>query len=81
MKRRCAPSQVSKIVPDPRILSRRTARFKTPRIRPLAEELLFGRLAKGGIVRVTRKSEGDGLAFSFQERPVVPAPGEPELVQ
>ena len=49
--------------------------------KPLADELLFGRLAKGGIVRVTRKPEEDGLAFSFEERPVVPAPSEPELVQ
>jgi ATP-dependent Clp protease ATP-binding subunit ClpA len=35
--------------------------------KPLAEELLFGRLAKGGIVRVKR--EDDKLAFEFRERP------------
>ena len=46
-----------------------------------ADELLFGRLVKGGIVRVTRKSEEDELAFSFEARPAVPAPNEPELVQ
>lgn len=36
--------------------------------KPLAEELLFGRLTKGGIVRVRR--EGDKLVFEFRERPV-----------
>jgi hypothetical protein len=43
--------------------------------------LLFGRLAKGGVVRVTRKAEEDGLAFSFEERPAAPIPQEPELVE
>jgi ATP-dependent Clp protease ATP-binding subunit ClpA len=67
---------------DPLFGARPLARVIQEHIKkPLADELLFGRLAKGGIVRVTRKSEGDGLAFSFQERTVVPAPGEPELVQ
>jgi ATP-dependent Clp protease ATP-binding subunit ClpA len=47
--------------------------------KPLAEELLFGRLAKGGIVRVRRDS--DKLAFEFLERPPqANAPKEPELV-
>jgi ATP-dependent Clp protease ATP-binding subunit ClpA len=36
--------------------------------KPLAEELLFGRLAKGGIVRVKR--EDDKLTFEFRERPM-----------
>jgi ATP-dependent Clp protease ATP-binding subunit ClpA len=47
--------------------------------KPLADELLFGRLAKGGIVRVTKEPEEDTLAFSFEDRPL--APKEPELVE
>jgi ATP-dependent Clp protease ATP-binding subunit ClpA len=47
--------------------------------KPLAEELLFGRLAKGGIVRVS--CADDKLAFEFTERPAAPMPKEPELVQ
>jgi ATP-dependent Clp protease ATP-binding subunit ClpA len=48
--------------------------------KPLAEELLFGKLTKGGIVRVTR--DGDKLGFSFIEAPPrAPAPKEPELVE
>jgi len=67
---------------DPMFGARPLARVIQEHIKkPLADELLFGRLSKGGIVRVTRKSEEDGLGFSFEERPVVPAPDEPELVQ
>jgi ATP-dependent Clp protease ATP-binding subunit ClpA len=51
--------------------------------KPLAEELLFGQLAKGGVVQVTVKD--DKLAFAFTaraipERPEVPDPDgtEPE---
>jgi ATP-dependent Clp protease ATP-binding subunit ClpA len=48
--------------------------------KPLAEELLFGKLTKGGVVRVTR--EADKLGFSFTEAPPrAPAPKEPELVE
>jgi ATP-dependent Clp protease ATP-binding subunit ClpA len=48
--------------------------------KPLAEELLFGKLTKGGVVRVTR--DGDKLAFSFTEAPPrVPAPKELEPVE
>jgi ATP-dependent Clp protease ATP-binding subunit ClpA len=48
--------------------------------KPLAEELLFGKLAKGGVVRVTR--EGDKLGFSFTEAPPrAPAPKELEPVE
>jgi ATP-dependent Clp protease ATP-binding subunit ClpA len=36
--------------------------------KPLAEELLFGKLAKGGVVRVKR--DGDKLAFAYIEAPV-----------
>lgn len=35
--------------------------------KPLAEELLFGRLSKGGAVRVIVNKEGDGLAFDYDE--------------
>jgi ATP-dependent Clp protease ATP-binding subunit ClpA len=35
--------------------------------KPLAEELLFGKLAKGGVVQVKR--DGDKLAFTFIEAP------------
>ncbi|MGP1396474.1 MAG: ATP-dependent Clp protease ATP-binding subunit ClpA [Inquilinaceae bacterium] len=48
--------------------------------KPLANELLFGKLAKGGVVRV--KVDGDGLAFDY---PDTSADGEarkvPELVE
>src|SRR5271156_4509134 len=62
---------------DPLFGARPLARVIQEHIKkPLADELLFGRLAKGGIVRVTRKSEEDALAFSYEERPVTPAPRE-----
>jgi ATP-dependent Clp protease ATP-binding subunit ClpA len=48
--------------------------------KPLAEELLFGRLAKGGIVRV-RRGDDDKLTFEFREKPEPAAPKEPELVE
>ncbi len=46
--------------------------------KPLAEELLFGRLAKGGVVHVD--VEGDGLGFRFGTEPETPA-RPPELVE
>ncbi len=49
--------------------------------KPLAEELLFGVLAKGGTVRVTRKEDGSGLAFECKEGMVAPPAKEPELVE
>ncbi|HEY0525439.1 MAG TPA: ATP-dependent Clp protease ATP-binding subunit ClpA [Stellaceae bacterium] len=49
--------------------------------KPLAEELLFGVLAKGGTVRVTRKDDGSGLAFECKEGVVAPPAKEPELVE
>src|ERR1700751_5126031 len=49
--------------------------------KPLAEELLFGRLARGGLVRVTRKPDEDELSFSYEERPAEPTPKVPELVE
>ncbi len=46
--------------------------------KPLAEELLFGKLAKGGAVKVTL--EGDKLAFDIAEAapPALPKPDEGE---
>jgi ATP-dependent Clp protease ATP-binding subunit ClpA len=49
--------------------------------KPLAEELLFGQLSKGGIVRVTHKLDEDNLSFSYEERPAEPTPKVPELVE
>jgi ATP-dependent Clp protease ATP-binding subunit ClpA len=48
--------------------------------KPLAEELLFGRLAEGGTVRVKR-SDDDKLAFEFLERGAAAKPKEPVLVE
>jgi ATP-dependent Clp protease ATP-binding subunit ClpA len=48
--------------------------------KPLAEELLFGKLTKGGVVRVTR--DGDKLAFSYTEAPPrAPVPKELEPIE
>src|SRR5207302_10683592 len=50
--------------------------------KPLAEELLFGSLAKGGIVRVSVDKEEDKLAFTYTQRPpsTPVEPKEAELV-
>src|SRR5713226_6457349 len=65
---------------DPLFGARPLARIIQEHIKkPLAEELLFGRLAKGGVVLVTRV--GDKLDFAFREGPVTPVPKEPELVE
>jgi len=67
---------------DPLFGARPLARIIQEHVKkPLADELLFGRLAKGGIVRATRRAEEDALAFSFEERPVAPVRKEPELVE
>jgi ATP-dependent Clp protease ATP-binding subunit ClpA len=72
---------------DPLFGARPLARVIQEHIKkPLADELLFGRLAKGGIVRVSRDEKDDKLAFTFQERPVLPEtpseePQEPALVE
>ena len=68
---------------DPLFGARPLARVIQEHIKkPLAEELLFGQLAKGGIVRVTKKPDEDALHFAFEERPVSPAePKEPALVE
>ncbi|MDR3517822.1 MAG: ATP-dependent Clp protease ATP-binding subunit ClpA [Azospirillaceae bacterium] len=48
--------------------------------KPLAEELLFGRLAKGGTVRVDAK--GDGLVFEYPDPPASSEEEKvPELVE
>jgi ATP-dependent Clp protease ATP-binding subunit ClpA len=44
--------------------------------RPLAEELLFGKLEKGGLVRVDVKD--DKLTFSYPD-PQLSPPGDPKL--
>jgi ATP-dependent Clp protease ATP-binding subunit ClpA len=58
--------------------------------KPLAEELLFGKLTKGGVVKVSVDKEADKLSFTFEEaahppRPATPdepeAPKEPEYVE
>jgi ATP-dependent Clp protease ATP-binding subunit ClpA len=67
---------------DPLFGARPLARVIQEHVKkPLADELLFGRLAKGGIVRVTKKPDEDALAFSFGERPVASTPREPELIE
>ena len=59
--------------------------------KPLAEELLFGKLTKGGVVKVSVDKDIDKLTFAFEEaaasppRPATPdepdAPKEPEYVE
>ena len=44
--------------------------------KPLAEELLFGKLEKGGVVRVDVKD--DKLVFSYPD-PQLPPPGDTKL--
>ena len=49
---------------DPKMGARPMARLLQERVkRPLAEELLFGKLAGGGTVRVTLAADGAGLAL------------------
>jgi len=47
--------------------------------KPLANELLFGRLTKGGVVSVS--VEGDGLSIDFSTARDEPSPQEPALVE
>jgi ATP-dependent Clp protease ATP-binding subunit ClpA len=47
--------------------------------KPLAEELLFGKLVKGGVVHV--RLQGDKLTFTFEEAPPQPSRKEPEFVE
>ena len=69
---------------DPLFGARPLARIIQEHIKkPLAEELLFGKLTKGGVVHVSVDKEADKLAFAFEPRPPS-APSEPkeaELVE
>jgi ATP-dependent Clp protease ATP-binding subunit ClpA len=61
---------------DPKMGARPMARTIQEHIkRPLAEELLFGRLANGGHVRVSVSKDGDGLDLECEpaQQPTVPA--------
>jgi ATP-dependent Clp protease ATP-binding subunit ClpA len=52
---------------DPKMGARPMTRVIQEHIkRPLAEELLFGRLAQGGQVTVSVGEDGAGLRFDFQ---------------
>jgi ATP-dependent Clp protease ATP-binding subunit ClpA len=69
---------------DPLFGARPLARVIQEHIKkPLAEELLFGRLAKGGVVRVYAEKDADKLSFAFEPRPPAssPEPKEAELVE
>jgi ATP-dependent Clp protease ATP-binding subunit ClpA len=46
--------------------------------KPLAEELLFGKLTKGGVVKVSVDKETDKLSFSFEEASSPPRPATPD---
>src|ERR671923_1211198 len=62
---------------DPLYGARPLARIIQEHVKkPLAEELLFGKLEKGGTVRVDVKD--DKLTFSYPD-PQLPPPGEPKL--
>jgi ATP-dependent Clp protease ATP-binding subunit ClpA len=53
---------------DPAMGARPMARLIQERVKkPLADELLFGKLANGGHVKVTLDQDGDRLAFQFSE--------------
>jgi ATP-dependent Clp protease ATP-binding subunit ClpA len=45
--------------------------------KPLAEELLFGRLAKGGVVRVDVAEDGKAMTFSYPEEEDGKSGGKP----
>jgi ATP-dependent Clp protease ATP-binding subunit ClpA len=71
---------------DPLFGARPLARIIQEHIKkPLAEELLFGQLAKGGTVVVSADEEADKLVFAFRPKPPssssVPEVKEPELVE
>jgi ATP-dependent Clp protease ATP-binding subunit ClpA len=52
---------------DPKMGARPMARVLQEHVkRPLAEELLFGRLANGGSVRVTLAPGGEGLVLEIR---------------
>jgi ATP-dependent Clp protease ATP-binding subunit ClpA len=62
---------------DPKMGARPMARLIQDQIkRPLAEELLFGRLAGGGQVMVSVAEDGNSLTLTISpmSRPVLPQP-------
>jgi ATP-dependent Clp protease ATP-binding subunit ClpA len=66
---------------DPLFGARPLARIIQEHIKkPLAEELLFGALAKGGIVMVSVDKETDKLTFAYMPRPPA-TPAEPKEVE
>src|SRR6185369_16044299 len=67
---------------DPLFGARPLARVIQEHIKkPLSEELLFGKLAKGGVVRVYAEKDADKLSFAFEPKPPAPSaePKEAEL--
>jgi ATP-dependent Clp protease ATP-binding subunit ClpA len=76
-----ARSWLSKKGYDPLFGARPLSRIIQEHVKkPLAEELLFGKLARGGLVQVTLKD--NDLAFSITEPPADQEPlKEPELVE
>ncbi|MFN3826236.1 MAG: ATP-dependent Clp protease ATP-binding subunit ClpA [Micavibrio sp.] len=63
-----AREHLAKIGYDPHMGARPLSRIIQEKVkRPLAEELLFGRLVNGGIVHVDLK--GEELVFSYEENP------------
>src|SRR5882757_9439089 len=69
---------------DPLFGARPLARVIQEHIKKqLAEELLFGKLAKGGTVRVYTEKDADKLSFAFEPKPPAPSaePKEAELVE
>jgi ATP-dependent Clp protease ATP-binding subunit ClpA len=69
---------------DPKMGARPLARTIQENVKkPLAEELLFGRLAKGGLVRLDVKDDKIVFEYPDVKPPVVdiPAAPEPELVE
>lgn len=60
---------------DPAMGARPLARLIQDKVkRPLAEELLFGKLANGGVAKIDAK--GDALVFTFEEEPRRKKPGK-----
>ena len=61
---------VVKFLPGRDVSPDRALEFRTideAQVSPLAEELLFGKLTKGGIVHVELDKEKDELAFQFEK--------------
>src|SRR5881398_4035638 len=64
---------------DPLFGARPLARVIQEHIKkPLAEELLFGKLAKGGVVRVYAEKDADKLSFAYEPRPPATPSAEPK---